>query len=192
MNTKKLSLFLFAILFISSAAVAQDANQDAQMQVWMDYMTPGEIHQAMASFAGDWKTESKMWMTPGAEPTVTQGTCKMEMILGGRYLKSTYAGDFMGMPFEGMSIEGFDNAAYMFYSMWIDNFGTGMMTMKGTYDDMTQSVNYKGTMMDPVQKKEIPVREVFHVGDPNKLVMEMFSEDNGQEFKNMEVTYTRP
>ena len=192
MSTKKLFLFLSAVLFISSAVIAQDANQDEQMKIWMDYMTPGEVHQAMASFTGDWKTENKMWMAPGMEPTVTQGTCKMEMLLGGRYLKSTYAGDFMGMPFEGMSIEGYDKATNMFYSMWIDNFGTGMMTMKGTYDDMTKSVNYKGMMVDPIQKKEIPVREVFNVGDPNKIVMEMYSEMDGQEFKSMEVTYTRP
>lgn len=32
------------------------------------------------------------------------------MIFGGRYQLSNYKGNFMGMPFEGMSIMGYDNA----------------------------------------------------------------------------------
>ena len=191
MNTKKLFLFLSAVLFMSTAVMAQDAGQDEQMKVWMDYMTPGEVHQAMAAFAGDWKTENKMWMAPGAEPMVTEGSCKMEMLLGGRYLKSTHIGNYMGMPFEGFSIEGFDKATNIFNYVWFDNFGTGMMVMKGTYDDASKTVTYKGMMVDPMQKKEVPVKEVVTVGDPNKVVMEMFSEVEGKEFKNMEVVYTR-
>jgi hypothetical protein len=177
MNTKKLFLLLSAVLFLSTAVMAQDAGQDEQMKVWMDYMTPGQVHQAMASFAG--------------EPMVSEGSCKMEMLLGGRYLKSTHIGTYMGMPFEGFSIEGFDKATNMFNYVWVDNFGTGMMTMKGTYDDATKSVTYKGTMVDPVQKKEVPVKEVVTVGDPNKVVMEMFSEVEGKEFKSMEMIFTR-
>ena len=193
MNTKKLFLFLATVLFISSAAlIAQEAGQDEQMKIWMDYMTPGEVHQAMASFAGDWKTENKMWMAPDTEPMITEGTCKMEMLLGGRYLKSTHNGNYMGMPFEGFSIEGFDKATNTFNYVWVDNFGTGMMVMKGTYDDATKSVTYKGTMVDPVQKKEVPVKEIVTVGDSNKIVMQMFSEVDGKEFKNMEITFIRP
>jgi len=187
MYTKKIFLFLSVVLLMSSALIAQDE----QMQVWMDYMTPGKVHQSMASFAGEWKTENKMWMAPGSEPMVTEGACTMEMLLGGRYLKSTHTGNFMGMPFEGVSIEGFDKATNTFNYVWIDNFGTGMMTMKGSYDDATKCITYKGMMVDPVQKKEVPVREVVNVGDPNKVVMEMFTEADGKEFKNMEIIFTR-
>lgn len=191
MSIKKLNSFLLIILFVSSLAFAQEASQDEQMKIWMDYMTPGEVHKAMASYAGDWKTDTKMWIAPGSEPIISSGESKSEMLLGGRYMKITNTGNYMGMPFEGISIEGYDNVMKQFTFVWIDNFGTGTMILKGTYDDATKSINYKGTMVDPVQKKEMPIRQVVTLLGPDKLSLEMFSEADGKEFKNTEVIYTR-
>lgn len=191
MSINKLNSFLLIILFVSSLAFAQEASQDEQMKIWMDYMTPGEVHKAMASYAGDWKTDTKMWIAPGSEPIISSGESKSEMLLGGRYMKITNTGNYMGMPFEGISIEGYDNVMKQFTFVWIDNFGTGTMILKGTYDDATKSINYKGTMVDPVQKKEMPIRQVVTLLGPDKLSLEMFSEADGKEFKNTEVIYTR-
>ncbi len=191
MSIKKINSFFLLILFVSSFTLAQEASQDEQMKIWMDYMTPGEVHKAMASYVGDWKTDTKMWLTPGSDPITSSGESKSEMLLGGRYMKITNTGDFMGMPFEGISIEGFDNVMKQFTFVWIDNFGTGTMILKGTYDDATKSINYKGTMVDPVKKKEMPIRQVVTLLGPDKLSLEMFSEADGKEFKNTEVIYTR-
>ncbi len=187
MSIKKALMFVFTFFIISFPAFAQDE----QMKIWMDYMTPGEVHQSMASFAGDWKTVNKMWMALDTEPVESEGECKMEMLLGGRYLKSTYTGSYMGMPFEGFSLEAYDKATNQFYYTWVDNFGTGMMTMKGTYDNTTKSVTYTGMMVDPLQKKEVPVKQIVNVGDPNKIIMEMYTVVEGKEFKSMEGVYTR-
>jgi hypothetical protein len=46
-------------------------------------------------------------------------------------------------------------------------------------------------MVDPVQKKEMPIRQVVTLLGPDKLSLEMFSEVDGKEFKNTEVIYTR-
>ena len=192
MKGKTTFLLLSIFCFVSSAVLAQEMNQDEMMKVWMDYMTPGEVHQQMAKMAGDWKSENKMWQAQGSEPIVSEGSCKMEMVLGGRYLKSTNTGDYMGMPFEGISIEAFDNATKEFSSIWIDNFGTGMMMMKGKWDDATKTLTYTGTMVDPMLKKGVPVREVYTIVDDNKFTLEMFTNGpDGQEFKNMEIVYTR-
>jgi hypothetical protein len=114
-----------------------------------------------------------------------------EMILGGRYQKSTYTGNVMNMPMEGMSLLAYDNAAKEFYSIWIDNMGTGMMTSKGKYDEATKMVDMKGTYVDPMTGKEEPFRQTMQNIDDNHQVMEMFMFMEGKEYKNMHIDLTR-
>lgn len=97
------------------------------MKAFMEFMTPGMQHQAMAEGAGKWKTSIKWWMDPKAEPNVTEGEVTAEMILGGRYLIEKHKSMMMGMPFEGMSLIGYDNTLGRFFNTWIDNMGTGIM-----------------------------------------------------------------
>lgn len=106
-------------------------------------------------------------------------------------MKTTHTGTFMGMPFEGFSIEAYDNAMHEFSSIWVDNFGTGMMYMKGKYDEASKTLTYTGTSVDPMQKKEIGVKEVFKVIDDNNFTMEMYMTDGSKEVKTMEINYTR-
>lgn len=115
-----------AAIIISNLLFAQSDND---MKAWQDYMTPGDVHKMMAKYNGEWNEEVTMWMAPGAPPTVSKATAKNEMIMGGRYQLSKSTGNMMGMPFEGMSTVGYDNAKKQFTSTWIDNFGTGTMAL---------------------------------------------------------------
>ena len=74
-----LLLPVFPLLF-SSSVFAQDQNE--MMQKWMDYMTPGVMHEMLAKSVGEWTYESKYWMDPSAPPTVSEGRAVNEMILG--------------------------------------------------------------------------------------------------------------
>jgi hypothetical protein len=53
------------------------------MKLWMDYMTPGPMHQMMAKSVGEWKTINKYWIDPAAEPMVTEGTATSETYRNG-------------------------------------------------------------------------------------------------------------
>ncbi len=192
-------LYLTRIIFISlvlfstgQLLLAQEAEDQAvQMQVWMDYMTPGPIHEMLAKSVGDWKTISKFWMDPSGEPMVTEGTGKTEMILGGRYQKSTHYSSMMGMETEGISIIGYDNATEEFTSIWIDNIGTGTAVAKGRYDESTNSITLKGTMVDPMSKQDMNFREVYKFLDNDHHLLEMYVVNNGQESKSMEIEFIR-
>ena len=188
---KKLFLLLACCLMIfSMLSFGQDDN-DAQMQAWMAYMTPGEMHQMLADAVGEWDTKATYWMAPGTDPVVSEGTTTVEMMLGGRYQKATTQSEMMGMPFEGISITAYDNATKEFNNMWIDNMGTGMMTCKGKYDEDSKKVVLKGTFVDPMSGNEEPFMETFKVVDKNHHTFEMFTYPGGQEFKSMVVEYTR-
>lgn len=190
---KNLLSFLFISLFFFSFQInAQEGMPSGdEMKAWMEYMSPGEMHKMLANDVGEWHTKIKMWMAPGTEPMISEGTSVNEMILGGRYLKSTHNAITMGMPMEGISITAFDNAKKEFISIWMDNMGTGIMVASGPYDQATNTITLVGTMVDPMTGKDMPVKEVIKPIDENNQIFEMYMEHEGKEFKTMEIEYKR-
>jgi hypothetical protein len=163
------------------------------MQKMIEAGTPGEQHKMLAKADGKWKAETTMWMAPGAPPMTATSIATNKMIFGGRYQETTFKGDFMGMPFEGSSTTGYDNIKKVFFSTWMDNMSTMLMTMEGNWDDATKSINFKGKMICPGNGKECEMREVYKIVDDNHHVMEMYGPDmqTGKEYKNMEIKFTR-
>jgi hypothetical protein len=188
MNRLTVALLSAALICTTASAIAQS---DADMKAMMAYATPGEVHQMLAKTVGNWTADVTMWMQPGAPPTTSKAECTNEMILGGRYLQSKNKGIFFGAPFEGIGIIGYDNAKKAFVTSWIDNMGTGLMYLTGTWDAASKSIVFTGNMVDPVAGGEVKVKQVMKFPDDNSQIMEMYSYTNGKEFKNMEIKYVR-
>lgn len=186
---KKLTFAIVAIA--ATLPFASFSQSNDEMKAMMAAATPGESHQMLAKSAGTWTGTVTMWMQPGAPPTVSQAQATNEMIMGGRYLKSTNSGNVMGMPFEGVGITGYDNVKKQFVNSWIDNMGTGIMTLTGTWDAASKSIVYTGSEPDPATGKDTPVKEVWRFVDDDNQVMEMYSVMDGKEVKSMEIKYTR-
>lgn len=184
---KKLTLTLITLTFCLFAT----AQTEAEAKAWMEYMTPGEVHKMLAKSVGDWKAEITHWGKPGSTPDKATGIQKNEMILGGRYLQTKHSGDMMGMPFEGLGFTGYDNSTKKFTSTWIDNMGTGIMVLEGTWNAQTNSLELKGNATDPTTGKLVPVREVLRIIDDKTQVMEMYAVADGKEFKTMEIKLTK-
>ena len=183
------------LLFILIAGILNSANLSAQsqedMKAFMNYMTPGPIQQMMAKSVGAWTGTVTMWMQPGAAPTTSTMETNNEMILGGRYLQGLHKGNMMGMPFEGMGTTGYDNARKIFVSSWVDNMGPGILYMEGSWDENTKTITMSGKSTDPVTGKDIPTREIWKFVDDTHQVLEMYFTEKGQEFKGMEIAFTK-
>jgi hypothetical protein len=185
----------------SSDATDSTANEEwkpvdsaTATKAWMDYATPGEMQKMLAKSDGNWIGETKMWMKNGSQPMMSKSEATNKMVFDGRYQMSTHKGDMMGMPFEGISIVGYDNSKKKFVSSWIDNMGTGIMNMEGIWNASTKSIEFKGKMTDPSRPgKDCNVREIYTFVDDNTQKMEMYGPDakTGKEFKTMEINYTR-
>ncbi len=167
-------------------------NQDEINAKMVAAMTPGVEHSILASQVGDWTEEITIWTHEGAEPFTNQAKVKVEMILGGRYQHSSHNGEFMGMPFEGVGITGFDNVSKKYYSTWIDNMSTGVMFSSGTMDLKTKAIQFNGEQPDPISGKTIKIREVLtHVSD-SEMHLEMYSTPIGRkEFMSMQIIMKR-
>lgn len=163
------------------------------MKAWMEYATPGKMHEMMASWNGTWTGEITSWMSEGATPSKSTTTAVNSMVFGGRYQSSHHTSSFDGMPFEGMSWLGYDNSKKIFVSTWVDNMGTGMMNMSGPWDEATKTITLTGKQTDPARGNDCTVRETFKIIDDNNQLMEMYGPDpmTGKEFKTMEIKLTR-
>jgi len=177
-----------AVLCCRISAFAQSQDESKAM---MDYMTPGPVHQMIAKSAGNWTGVVTFWMQPGAQPTTASTDASNQMILGGRYLQTRNTGTMMGMPFEGIGVTGYDNAKKIFVSSWVDNMGTGMLYMEGTWNDQNKSIDFTGKAVDPGTGKDQPYRQVLKFIDDNTQELEMYMTVKGQEFKVMDIKYTR-
>ncbi len=157
----------------------------------MKAATPGEPHQKLQSMEGHWNVHLKSWAMPGAPAMESDGSAEMSMVLGGRYLRQTFTGDFMGMPFEGLGYIGYDNVKKQYFNSWMDNMSTGMMITSGHFDPAGMKGTFEGTMTDPMGG-EMSVKEVLHLVDRDHHTMEMWGPGpDGQTFKMMEISYSR-
>lgn len=182
---------LLAVAFVPARAQEGEAPgmDEEMMQAWRAYMTPGAPHAYLADQTGAWRYDMKLWTDPDSDPVESSGTMTSSMTLGGRYQEQTFEGSFMGMPFEGYSLTGYDNAAEEYFNVWIDNMGTGMQEMRGTYDPATKTLELRGTYDDPMSGAEgLDVRSVTRTVAPDHLVHEMFMRGpDGEEVRTMEL-----
>jgi len=162
------------------------------MQAMMKFMTPGDAHKQLAARVGTWNVHATMHMAPGAPEMVMESVASAEMILGGRYLVESVKGSFMGQPFEGQNTLGFNNSTEEWFSIWIDNMGTGFASAAGkAREDGT--VSMAGSMVDAVSPEGRPYRAVTHpLNDKGQLVVDMYDTlPDGTEWAVMQMTYTR-
>ncbi|RUT70586.1 DUF1579 domain-containing protein [Flavobacterium cupreum] len=159
----------------------------AQMKAWVAYATPGSPHKMMADETGIWNCEMTFWMEPNGKPEKATSTATIKMILGGRYQEANYSGTMMGQPFEGKSTLAYNNASKEYTTTFIDNMGTGILTATGKYDEKTKSIAFKGDMVNPLNGKKTPYREIYTIVDATTRKMEMFDVKNGKEYKSMEI-----
>jgi|SRR5688572_3106007 len=156
-----------------------------------EFFTPGPMHKWLASFTGTWEADVISYMDP-TKPDTSKLTQTYSMILNGLYQEARLTGNMMGMPFEGRSINGYDNAKKKFQTTWIDNFSSGFTYMSGDYDSTSKTMNLKGTQSNPSTGKDIGIREVMKIIDSDTYSLIMYGDaPGGKEMKYMEGTFRR-
>ena len=174
------------------AAPPMTPEEQAMMQKWQAFATPGDAHQRLATRAGTWDANIETWEKPGAPPQTSTGTSTMTMIMDGRYLFEEAKGSFMGQPFMGQGTIGYDNMKKKYVWTWVDTMGTGVMTSEGTYNPGTKTTTYRGQGPDVMAGKYVPMRTIVKDTGPDTYTMEMYGPGpDGKEFKSMRIDYTR-
>ena len=172
--------------------VSPPMDSAAMMKAWMDFATPGDMHKWMAKGDGKWTGEVMQWMDPAAPPTKSIATMTNKTVMGGLYQTGTYSGTMMGRPFEGMATMGYDNGKKMFVSTWLDNMGSGIIYMTGSWNDAAKKLIMSGKQTDPMTGKDTDIRQVTSFPTDNTQKLEMYGTGmDGNEMKFMEGTFIR-
>lgn len=164
--------------------------EQMMMESIAKYGVPAEQHAELAKRVGTWNVDLKFWMAPNTDYQTMGGTAVFEMVMDGRYLIQHYRSEFMGQPYEGTGLTGYDRIKGEYQNTWIDNMGTAISQSSGHEKD--GAIVYTGEMGDPMLGEYISVRSVEKMVDDDTLVFSMYRPGpDGKEFKSMEITYTR-
>ncbi len=180
-------------LAVAQPADSAKGDMASMMEQMAQFAAPGEQHKLFAAMVGTWDATVTMWMEPGAPPMTSTGVGTYSLILGGRYLKHDFEGFAFGQPFKGLGITGYDKFREEYFDLWFDELSTGVMISRGVPDSTGAIIRYTGKMDDPMAgRKDVPVRSDMTKVDDDTCKMEMYViDESGNEFKTMEIVYTR-
>lgn len=163
----------------------------AMAKAYEAFMTPGDMHAMLAKWAGTWTGEVTSYWDPAA-PEKSTATIKQRMAMNGLYQLVEYKGTMMGQPFEGQGVMAYDNAKKEFVNTWIDNMGSGILVMRGQWNEGTKTLSLKGTHTDPITAKDSEMRQEVKVIDDNNQLHTLYGAGpDGKEHKFMEIALKR-
>jgi hypothetical protein len=204
MNSFRLFACTLAFVFAAPLA-AQDtqpgaakppqmsAEEQRIMDAWMAAGKTGAEHEQLKALVGTWNAATTMWMSADAPPQQGKGTETGESIHGGRFVRSSFDGEWNGEKFEGTALTGYDNARKKFVETWHDSMSTGIFVAYGDYDAATKTYTFHGEVADPAFPGTLTkVRQLVKVESPDRHTMTWYeTRGTAPEMKTMEIVYTR-
>ena len=133
----------------SSPSVPTEEETLARMERAMSLMTAGEEHRLLERMVGEWNQTVLLQGVPGMDATETKSKVSAELVLGGRFLQQVTQGEFMDLPWNGVSFFGFDRRHEVYTLVGFDTLGTYSITAEGSYDDAANTLTLSGRDDDP-------------------------------------------
>lgn len=195
MKTRMLWLALLGLPLVTACQLVSSSAEPSEaemMEAWSAFATPGSDHARLAPHIGRWNLIVRMYMAPGAPPEESTATSEARWVMDGRYVQEVVEGSFMGAPFQGQGLTGYDNLKKCYVGTWVDNQGTGIATSTGHYDAKARTFTFTMKMPDPMAGREVTQRMVERWVDDDHFVVQSFHEGpDGKEYMGMELEYAR-
>jgi len=176
----------------------QEAGDDTMgmsaemMEAWMRASQPGEHHQRLNVFVGEWDVAVRFRMAPGAPWEESTGTASREWVLDKRFLseKVTATAGEMG-EFNAISYLGYDNVNGQYESVWLENMATSMYSENGVYLADEKKFIFHGNHRLPTGQMQMSYSE-FDVSNPDRHVITGWTIDSqGGRYKSFEGVFER-
>lgn len=194
----RLSVLVILLIPITTTDAEEShlSNDSIRAIEYIKLSQPGPEHDILAELEGKWDIEIKMWTNPEASPLIMNAVGENKMILGGRFMQSTSAGDYMGHTMESISMFGYDRRSDKFTVVGFDNQGTYWVTATGKWKEQDKVISLYGE--DDDDYWEFTQKYYFDIEfvSKDKYIWSVIFVDElmaqGQEsFKMMELHYTR-
>ncbi len=164
----------------------------ATMEAFMKYASPGPEHEALAPLVGEFDVTLKVFMGgPGSPAMESAGTASARWVLGKRFVQQEASTTLMGMPWNSLSMTGYDRGKQQYVTSSANTMDTQMTTMYGTRHRDSGDLVFYGTLDEPaIGVFGRTIRNVIRFGDDGKYVVEVYDLHVGEEYKVVEMHYT--
>lgn len=183
---------------LSARAAGETEDHDASTKMFADlmkYATPGAHHEHLNPLAGQWNYTARFRNFEEAPWVASEGSGSLEWALDGRFLVqkvNTPATEAFPMDFEGFGLIGHDNFADEYWTVWTDNFFTGLMNFRGKCDESGKVITFQGEYRHPMwQGAPMKERWVIKIINNDEWVFEMHRATDEGTFLHGEIAYTR-
>lgn len=97
------------------------------------FAKPTDEHTWIMTNVGKWNVDCKFFMDPSQPPMEVKATDTCEAF-GQFFTLSRFEADMFGMPFRGISTQGFDSVGKQFVSTWADTMNPHLYHFTGRLD----------------------------------------------------------
>ena len=146
---------------------------------------PGEHHKHLEMMAGTWDVKSKFYMIPGQTIEMT-GMEVAKMQPGGFWLISDFTGKFMGEPFHGHGILGYEAHKKEYVGTWADSLASVLVISKGTCSKDGRVTTMIGKSFNPIENREVTYKQVAKIKDANTKTFHLYDVQGKKETLIME------
>ncbi|HEU5409911.1 MAG TPA: DUF1579 family protein [Candidatus Acidoferrales bacterium] len=116
----------------------------AGAQAGMPAAATSASHTELMKLAGDYDRTVKFLGQTGAMAAPSQGTCKITVVLGGRFLMEESHDTVFGKPVDGLRIYGYNDATKQYEMARMYTMSNAITLMKGTSSDGGKTIDYEG------------------------------------------------
>ena len=169
---------------LTDQALRQAAKQAASISVF---------HKKIRKIKGKYDEAIKWWRAPGAAPDESSAWANTDWEVEGRFMIQRIEGRWLGSPFKGIAILGYDNATEEFTAVWMDNLGSNMMFSRGKAYESCETITMRGQHLDIITGETVQATTLLQMPDrKGETKLEMFrTGPDGADFKFLEVASTR-
>jgi Protein of unknown function (DUF1579) len=145
----------------------------------------------LKKWVGSW--EATIESTGRDGKPVTNAAKSIVKLSGGRWLVTDFDGTFMGAPFIGHEVIGYDPVAKKYVLNWVDSMATSFATGEGLYNPQTKTLTLTVTGRDDSTGKMTTWRQVdiWKDADHHDWTLRTISAKDAKEQVQMTIRYHR-
>src|SRR5437773_2168191 len=109
-----------AALLVGSAGAQEKESAKTRGQE-SPFPKPGPEHEFLKKDVGVWDATVETIMEPGGKPNVSKGVETITLLGGGLWMIQDFKSEFMGVPFQGHGVTGYDASKKKYVGTWVDS-----------------------------------------------------------------------
>jgi hypothetical protein len=156
-----------------------------------DKPTASPEQELLKKWVGTWDATIETTGRDG-KPVTTKAKSTVKLAYGNRWLITDFDGTFMGAPFTGQEVLGYDPVAKKYILNWIDATSTSFSTGEGTFESKTNTLTKTVSGRDDSTGKMATWRQVdtWKDADTHEWTIRVTGKD-GKEQIQMTIKYRR-